>query len=225
MTAEAGPNIIYSGLLAYLDASNSRSYPGTGTVWNDLSPNKHDFTLGTLATGSPVHNSSGFFQFNGDGGYAYNTATTWNLNEITVSIFAKDWNAGMLGSSLMYFGPDHDGWRFEPDAARTWHNQFPEYSNIWGTYNSASWNLFTYVHSNTFVKSYRNGIVSSTNSAGTYTFQNNYNKIDIGAYTLQEWNTGGYLNGKISTVIIHNRALSDSEILQNYNALKGRYGL
>jgi hypothetical protein len=40
-TVQGGPgNIVTNGLVLYLDAANTRSYPGTGTVWNDLSINE-----------------------------------------------------------------------------------------------------------------------------------------------------------------------------------------
>jgi hypothetical protein len=48
-----GPNIVTDGLVLYLDAANQKSYPGTGTTWNDLSGNGNN---GTLVNG-PTFNS------------------------------------------------------------------------------------------------------------------------------------------------------------------------
>ena len=39
-----GPKIVTDGLVLALDAANSKSYPGSGTTWNDLSGNSEDFT-------------------------------------------------------------------------------------------------------------------------------------------------------------------------------------
>lgn len=45
MAAHGGPNIVEDGLVLYLDAANKKSYPGSGTVWKDLSGNGNDGTL------------------------------------------------------------------------------------------------------------------------------------------------------------------------------------
>jgi hypothetical protein len=49
--------------------------------------------------------------------------------------------------------------------------------------------------------------------------------MEIGRYTLQDFNTQGYLNGKISSVTAYDKALSQAEIVQNFNALRGRYSI
>ena len=45
MSCVIGTNIVNDGLVLYLDAANPKSYPGSGTVWKDLSSNKIDFNL------------------------------------------------------------------------------------------------------------------------------------------------------------------------------------
>ena len=199
-------------------------------IWTDISGNSNDFTFAgnpTYGTGDlPSYNPAGYFQFNYDGGYAYNTSRNWILNNFTINIFAKNFIGGMLASSLQYVGPDHDGWRLKLSGGETYHNSYPEYFNSW-SYSQYNWNMFTYVHSPTYAKNYINGVeVSSISAAsGTYDFSSTYNNMEIGRYTLQNWNTGEFLNGYISNITAYDRVLSASEILQNYNALKGRYGL
>jgi len=58
-----GPNIVTSGLVLQLDAANTKSYPGSGTTWTDLSGNGNNGTL----TNSPTFSSAngGIFTFNG----------------------------------------------------------------------------------------------------------------------------------------------------------------
>ena len=198
--------------------------------WYDLSGNSNNFILsGTSGYGSgvtPTYNSSGYFQFTGNGEYAYNTSRNWIPNNFTINIFAKDFASGYLATSLMYFGPDHDGWRLRNAGGETYHNNSPEYFNTW-TYTQSEWNLFTYVHTPTYAKNYINGIEKSSYSAasGTYDWSNVYNRMEIGRYTLQDFNTGGYLNGKISSVTAYDKALSQAEIVKNFNALRGRYSI
>ena len=206
------------------------SQANTNLNWYDLSGNSNNFTLaGTSGYGTgavPSYNNSGYLQFTGNGEYAYNTSRNWIPNSFTISIFAKDFSAGMLASSLMWFGTDHDGWRLKTVGAETYHNSSPEYYNTW-TYTQSDWNMFTYVHSPTYAKNYINITETSSISAasGTYDWLNTYNRMEIGRYTLQDWNTGGYLNGKVATVLAYDKVLSASEITQNFNALRGRYSI
>ena len=44
-----GPNIVQDGLVLALDAGSTRSYPGTGTTWYDLSGNENNFTKDTFS--------------------------------------------------------------------------------------------------------------------------------------------------------------------------------
>jgi hypothetical protein len=57
-----GPHIITDGLVLALDAASSRSYPGTGTTWTDLSGNGNNATLNGNAA-NPVWNSAGYWSF------------------------------------------------------------------------------------------------------------------------------------------------------------------
>jgi hypothetical protein len=82
-TTKLIPNIINENLILYLDASNPSSYPGTGTVWYDLSGNENNFNLN-----GPTHNLSGYFDFDGNNDFA-KTVSTLDLSQfdnVTVQI-------------------------------------------------------------------------------------------------------------------------------------------
>jgi hypothetical protein len=69
------------------------------------------------------------------------------------------------------------------------------------------------------VRIYINGNLESTNArTGT---------ITAGAKNIGSSSGGGseYFNGTISDVKFYNRALSATEVQQNFNALRGRYGI
>jgi hypothetical protein len=81
-----------------------------------------------------------------------------------------------------------------------------------------------------------NWVVTSTNtpSNSTKIIINNvvdgtfstWNLLNSGAIALAAWIGGSrYLNADISSFTVYNRVLTSSEIQQNYNALKGRFGL
>jgi hypothetical protein len=86
---------------------------------------------------------------------------------------------------------------------------------------------------NGILKLYINGVLESTNTfdpatyaqwptAGTYIGNNTFT---VGNYASTNWGTGPYFNGSIASAKLYGRLLSDSEILQNYNATKGRFNL
>ena len=83
------PSIVKSRLALHLDAANTRSYPGTGNTWTDLSGNGNHFTLSNTTF------SSNFIQFASTGveatsSYATNTVNSrnWTPQEFTICIFA-----------------------------------------------------------------------------------------------------------------------------------------
>ena len=53
---EGGPNVVYNGLVLYLDAANNKSYVSGSTSWNDLTSNQN---VGTLTNGPTFNTGSG----------------------------------------------------------------------------------------------------------------------------------------------------------------------
>ena len=107
---------------------------------------------------------------------------------------------------------------------RSWHNSDSENTDLWGSFTSSNCNMYSYSHSRTGTYSSVNGsIINSTSAARK--FDNTFSSMQLGRYTLQSWNTGAYLNGKIGMVLAYDKSLSASELKQNFNAIKGRYGL
>ena len=80
--------------------------------------------------------------------------------------------------------------------------------NVVGTYDGSNMRIYV------------NGVLKNT-TAQTGTLATNSETAKIGTYQGTNYN----LTGRISNVSIYNRALSAAEITQNYNALRGRYGL
>lgn len=82
-----------------------------------------------------------------------------------------------------------------------------------------TWYNLVATHDGTTCKIYCNG--NYENQASVSGFSISPDSFTIGA----QRNTFWPLNGKIGPIKIYNRALSDIEIAQNFNALRGRYGV
>jgi hypothetical protein len=237
-TAQGGPNIVYdSSLVLYLDAANKLSYPGNGTTWYDLSKNNYNLTL----SGSTSFGGGNYIQFNSSSlDYAYlNTTAFQNYTNITAIIWKYSMTHTVAFES--YFGYDYDGgssatgWAIRNRVPANNTNQFQG----WGSNGTnLGNNLNLYLNSNLVGSSTTAGVLSpldldvtgswqmiTLTATGVTSWQNNYNLM-IGRRP--DWIGGGPLTGmdaRISCALLYNRALSSTEVTQNYNALKYRFGL
>jgi hypothetical protein len=206
--------IVTSGLVMHLDAGNATSYPGSGTTWTDLSGNANNITLGSSV--SFVSSFGGVLNFPEDAnGYGRNTSMNLTSSNYTVMSFVRKNSNGNDGRTITSYNNNwllghHDttsgdyyaeGWVNDsgsPQSDTTW-RMFTGTGNIVGD----SYSL------------YINDVHQVTNSNGSagpngWNLNNQY---------------GQYSNCQIATLICYNRVLTATEITQNYNALRGRYGL
>ncbi len=227
MALQHSPSIVTSGLVLCLDAASPRSYPGSGTAWYDSSGNGN---TGTLVNG-PTYNSAnlGSIVFDGVDDYASiaNSAVLRPANQLTVCMWAKaisitaGWNA-LFGQSP-YTGAYLIFLETGGTLIRALHNvNGTEYRC--NTNQAISTSVYTHIvftfSTGDAIRSYFNGVASTTTAlpAGTFTY-NTSNPFLIG------YPGANYFNGNISTAQIYNRALSATEVTQNFNAYRGRYGV
>ena len=233
MAAEGGPNIIEDGLVFYLDAANKKSYPGTGTTWSDLAGSNN----GTLTNG-PTFDSGNGGSLVFDGSNDYVTLGTPSLMNgvqvpLTICVWAK---ANALGSYNVLWGVDKNatggglysmlrvdsgqiryfttnssgGYQFNSDVFSVSTGVWNFYAvTVSGTISSPS--VTIYLNNSSSNLSY-----STLSSSPDLTVDF---RIGSNQRALEDW------NGNISNVKWYNRALTATEIQQNYNATKGRYGL
>jgi len=250
----ASPSLVTTGLILHLDAGNSSSYPGTGTSWYDLTLNNlpsilfngvgyssnnggymvfdgvNDYINGT---GNGLYNftdGTKDIPFTMGGWFYRNDANTFMLlnkgdtGNGTSQAYSVGISSNKLGVTL--YDGDGDGGK---SITRTMTNTLS--TNTW--YN---WHV-TYAGNNgndpnsaNYINIYINGVLqSSTNStSGVYARMrtlNSSNNLWLGSFG----STGTYKwisnNGRIPQYVIYNRVMSQSEITQNFNALKSRYGL
>jgi hypothetical protein len=239
MAFNYSPKTVTDGLILYLDAANTRSYISGSTTWTDLS---RSGVNGTLVNG-PTFNSAngGSIVFDGTNDYVSIPNSSINpiltgLTSLTVSVWVYvnsyhpadgtifvSWpisntsatspftvvGLGVTTSGILNATIGNGIGRTVFTSNQTmslnrWHN----IGLLW-----AGTNIFTFL----------NGVISTTSTTAAYTLNNSGTaNLFLGTYNT---NNAYWLNGNYSISSIYNRALSATEIRQNYNATKTRFGL
>lgn len=221
-----GANIISLGLVLYLDAGYTLSYPGSGTAWNDVSGFSNNSTL----TNGPTYSSAdgGSIVFDGTNDYASvgNPSSLQLTTNFTVAAWVKrdtiqsSWPAIVAkGDSSYRISASSDGTRFHFAVNTTAGTTFFDV----GTFSINTWYYMVLTYSTSSLIGYVNGSELGRNNFGSpLTVLTNSFEVGIG-YNSQQ--AGRNWDGNIAVVQIYNRTLSAEEVLQNYNAQKGRFGL
>jgi len=244
-----GDNVVTSGLILHLDAGYAESYPGSGTTWKDISGNGNDVTL---YNGISYQDGALVGDGVNDYGRTTNTLNLSGLTAITIVVICKvptttqkaiyehtnNWNSIIVYDNVRYGGfgffINSNGFNSLENSGHFQLNgnigysgsnvQLPTTSNYqqYTTIHdfSKSLNVSGYAEETTV---YTNGSKSTQTASGgqnnTQTFVDDY---------LYLWSRGGSSfnsQASISQLLIYNRALTEAEITQNYNASKSRYGL
>lgn len=245
MSLGHGTSIVRSGLVLNLDAANPKSYPGSGTAWRDLSGNGNDFTLvGTTYSSS----NNGSLVFSGGNSYA-SRASAGNfingLGAVTLEMYVKadairaddlnglfnsidpnlsdlvltlrhDAVGGISGKANVYkygAGPIADGTASE-SAENSLSTDWVHLALVWDkNQNSGADSLYINSQLSTpATQTYSTGNIDNATTA----------YIGIGSKNTVGTNS---FSGKISLTRLYNRALTALEIRQNFEALRGRYGV
>lgn len=222
------PPIVVSGLITYLDASDPSSYAGSGNTWTD----KKGFANGIIngAINFVSNGNASYFSLPGTDNAYINSSTSQVYKDFTI-VFQPDFSSFNYsgGHTLFSKGPGLDV------SMRFWSYNFSDPSNtngnptsVWGvpnsSPNSSEWQDVTSL--------YLNGINQTSNFfplVSGWNILGGQNSSSFGwgsfAYCLGAgYNSRGF-QGKIAVVLFYDRILTASEQLQNYNALKFRFGL
>ena len=242
MSFHYSPKIITEGLVLYLDAANTHSYPGVGTTWSDLSRSEN---TGTLING-PTFNSAngGSIVFDGTNDLVEITGIE-NITSFSISVWFKMTGPGNTGGFTNTYYNSLFGINSvtNPTTRRILvststnpsiaegrilvqmggSNYFSDNTSI-GITTTNAWNNVVYTFAANTARLYINGIVqtSQSNSGVTFPFVSD-SKLYVGAYSNPI--VAYAMLGNIAQTQIYNRALSATEIRQNYNATKTRFGL
>jgi hypothetical protein len=232
MSLSHSPSIITQNLVLCLDAANSKSYPGSGTTWTDLSGNGNNGTL----TNGPTYSSAngGSLVFDGVDDYSENSSPNLGItgnSSITMSCWFYDQRTSTATFQALFAygnGPSA-GDTFAIGLQNLNVNMQFNGGNATNSSNNVyslnTWNNVVVVKTpgaaNTTTKLYLNGVELSIASSTTITPNVVSRVIRVGRWT----NDGApsYFQGRVSNTQIYNRALTAAEVAQNYNALKSRY--
>jgi Concanavalin A-like lectin/glucanases superfamily len=220
------PQIVTNGLVLNLDAGDPQSYKGSGTVWTDLSGNGNNGTL----TNGPTYNSGngGSIVFDGVDDYAKNDTPNLPTGNVTATICAWVYVLTIVNSwqGFVGWGNTSTG----QSALLDMNNGNLAFST-WGGLGSQdlissytvplnAWKYVVGSISNMNINLYVDGInVLSSQISSTPNVTSTNLRIATTDYP------GRYLNTRISSCKIYNRALSATEIQQNFNATRGRFGI
>ena len=224
MGIDVGPIEVTDGLIVHLDGGNSRSYSGSGNTWYNLITGAIGGTM--VGVGHSTFNG-GYFNFTGSQYMTFATTPPVAQSTLssTVEIFAYRINTGgfevmfgggnILTNQAFYFGNRQNSSNFmmayyanDLDAATPTTNV--AWNHYVATYDNTTGRRVTYYNSRLLAQN----VSGATNTSASV--------FMIGAFNLL--GTPNYhFNGRIAFVKIYNRALSATEIFQNYHAAKGRY--
>ena len=214
MALTHSPSIVTNGLVLCLDAGNRKSYPGIGTAWTDLSGRGNSGTLINMDGTNFNSANGGSLTFDGSD-ERVDTLNVSSLTNMTIEIWIYDTRSSGNRDILTY-NENSASYTFNGTTFRTDRNGAAGRS-IAGVGNPPlnTWYRFCYV---------KNGdlYINETRYTGTGTDTTPSGIISLGN---SRSDINNRLNGRISNAKIYNRALSATEVAQNYNALKGRYGL
>jgi hypothetical protein len=238
-----------NGLVLNLDAGNANSYPGTGTTWFDLAAGNN----GTLVNGPTYDiNNGGSLSFDGVNDYVVVSDTpfrfgnqftinTWiywdgldktnrailgkrngpsgNYNQYAMGINNGDVQYGGTGKVLFFYArvDGSTGGNDPLDVSMTY-----TLPSTPGIYN------ISVVMNSTIQKMFVNGLLVSTSTKNVSGRTYNISGVDLLVGASRD-NTGtgalGFFNNKIYSVSVYGRTLTDTEVLQNFNSTRGRFGL
>lgn len=231
MAVFANPNIVEDGLVLYLDAGNQRSYPGSGTTWSDIS------SIGGngVINNSPAF-SSGSFNFDGASDYVRFTRDDLNggsfsYGEITCQMWYRPSSSGGTAATINNIITVENSFEISVhNLSNGFHGlSYASLPWAWRTTNNSvlknsTWNFITFIHASVGRQVYVNeNLVYNVNENGTLAAgTTSYPYLTLmGRYV----GTGNPAEGDLALTKIYNRVLSQEEIKQNFNALRGRFGL
>jgi hypothetical protein len=226
-----GPNIIKDGLVLYLDAGSPNSYfpLDPTTTWKDISGNYNNTTL----FNNPSFNSGngGTFVFDGvdDYGWVSTSVNAGNPNTVCAIVKLNGLQPGALTSSI--YSPlsnGSDNWLgftnntlFLYATESTDINNFNLVGTIPLNTSNDVWYFITSVINGSTASLYVNGVLDTSVTKSFTIGSWGGSGVYIGSRTPSQ----RFFKGSIANIIVYDRALSQNEILQNFNATRSRFGI
>lgn len=226
-----GPNVpVLDDLLLYYDAGVLSSYSGSGTLFGDLSGNSRSGTI----VGSPTWNPNGWFDFSND--YIItpdlDQAITAAAEDHSVEVWVYPTNNGVI----VNYNSDTDpttGYRFSAIELVSgqvefglWNGTGISSTNGTGALTLNAWHQIAMTYDKTTARGYIDGqLVGSVNVTFNSMMDDGQPKflMMFGVECITNQGNGTYFDGRFAIAKVYGRALSSTEILQNYTALNRRF--
>jgi hypothetical protein len=222
MSSNLNPGAVTDNLILCVDAGNPKSYPGTGTTWYDISGHGYNLTLNNAPT---FANSA--FTFNGTNQTAASNPVNvdWSQGG-TIDIWVNSSNSAINQGPFSFYTPPTyidlymSGGKIRWEAIQ--HTSSTGFLQYYGNNAIASntwYNIQCAYTTSGLGTIYINGVADTSNQTGV----NVPNGVFSASFILGAY--GGYWLGQIAACKVYNRSLSQTEILQNFNATRGRFGI
>jgi hypothetical protein len=224
MSLGHGTNIVTSSLVFSFDPGNIKNYSGSGTSTTELVGGAG---VGTATNTTYSSSNSGYMSYNGSSSIVtFNNNTALDTQAVTVEVWVTT-------NAL-----NQNGFWFEKGSVNSQYALFQEGVSIqWrlGSLGDLSTTTATYMTTGTWYqvvgtyttgdrRLYINGVQVNSN-ATTGVLGTNASGMSIGAYGGKDGAHAYYYNGNIAIVRVYRKNLSPAEVLQNFNANRGRFGI
>ena len=230
MALAHSPRIVRDSLALYLDAGNIKSYPGSGTTWKDICGKNNNGTL----TNGPTFSSDNLWCIVFDGTNDYFSETSG----LSDSLLQGNWSISFwvnfdvvnTGNStndkpLLHHGSSatRKGLHITNRSSVIRYGLYSDDIDSTQSLTANTWYNFVCTLNNTsYLKQiYMNGLLDNSGTGGgAYTGTGSNTRIGGRLLTF-----GSEFDGNMSNISAYNRVLTAAEVKQNYDALKGRFGL
>lgn len=226
-----GPRIVTDGLVLHLDAGNRKSYPESGNTWYDLSGNSNN---GDIKSGVTYSNNTFNFTLNSSNervevphsdlfnysylNWAYSLWMKINFDDNGgwTQLFIKGNDGGNRRPGIWFYSGAtsrfHFTWNGAGQGQQTLNTSDPitTPTGVWSNWVFQARNGVMMVHKN---------CIQDSNTLTISNRNNNSQPLHIGGYNYRSPGID------LACFMVYNKSLTDDQIKQNYNALKGRFGL
>ena len=216
------PAVTTLGLAFHVDASNPQSFPGSGTVWYDISGNNYNINL----LNGPVYSAEygGALTFDGTNDYGTTrNLTTLEMGNRSITIGAWFRTSDSTGAIVTKRGTG-SGYQHYIYGGKLYADGYSTSTGVFSAStinnNTIRYGVVVFDYLNTTIRLYVNGVADNTASlaSGGNDTSAYFNIARSQQYT-------DFFAGTIYSIQVYNRALSATEILNNFNAGRGRFNL
>ena len=231
MGIRRGPNIVTDGLVFAVDAANPSSYVSGSTIWKDQTVNQNNGTLTNGPTFDSGNGGSIVFDGTNDWVDCGNNTITKPSGPMTIEYWFKGKSSTVNATTSGTTGANGQrGYMLAVNKSNGWYFVIASNSTTTKvlshtlTIDDTQWYHFAGVYNpSTYMRIFINGnqVAETTSGVPSSQYVGNSNTLKIGSRG--DNTTYGVFDGNIANTQIYNRALSSTEVLHNYNALKSRF--